>query len=245
MDRPPVHELSAVNGHSLRFKCRATSGCVFKRDQVHWFILSLNTIIDETDRHRGGSTAMFPHLRYTESHQGTACRSIRRRAKLSAAQSALHRAVDFNPLIIQKISDGKLRGHQLGRAEHTDAVLHQAIILRSSVDVFPANGSGSYAAVGLLPHDDDMRDVVRLQFFHEVCLDQRIRVALGDATTLQLRPVVPFCRSAVSIDCEWAELLQGVIASRQPQFRLRGKRSVECETVRLSMPTPSPLSAEM
>jgi hypothetical protein len=24
MDRPPVHELSAVNGHSLRFKCRAT-----------------------------------------------------------------------------------------------------------------------------------------------------------------------------------------------------------------------------
>jgi hypothetical protein len=26
MDRPPVHELSAVNCHSLRFKCRATSG---------------------------------------------------------------------------------------------------------------------------------------------------------------------------------------------------------------------------
>jgi len=26
MDRPPVHELSAVNGHSLRFKCRATPG---------------------------------------------------------------------------------------------------------------------------------------------------------------------------------------------------------------------------
>jgi hypothetical protein len=25
MDRPPVHELSAVNGHSLRFKCSATS----------------------------------------------------------------------------------------------------------------------------------------------------------------------------------------------------------------------------
>ena len=24
MDRPPVHELSAVNGHSLRFKYRAT-----------------------------------------------------------------------------------------------------------------------------------------------------------------------------------------------------------------------------
>src|SRR5271169_2924499 len=26
MDRPPVHELSAVNGHSLRFKYRATTG---------------------------------------------------------------------------------------------------------------------------------------------------------------------------------------------------------------------------
>ena len=26
MDRPPVHELSAVNGHSLRFKYRATAG---------------------------------------------------------------------------------------------------------------------------------------------------------------------------------------------------------------------------
>jgi hypothetical protein len=26
MDRPPVHELSAVNCHSLRFKCRATTG---------------------------------------------------------------------------------------------------------------------------------------------------------------------------------------------------------------------------
>jgi hypothetical protein len=25
MDRPPVHELSAVNCHSLRFKCRATT----------------------------------------------------------------------------------------------------------------------------------------------------------------------------------------------------------------------------
>ena len=25
MDRPPVHELSAVNGHSLRFKYRATT----------------------------------------------------------------------------------------------------------------------------------------------------------------------------------------------------------------------------
>ena len=25
MDRPPVHELSAVNGHSLRFKYRATA----------------------------------------------------------------------------------------------------------------------------------------------------------------------------------------------------------------------------
>src|SRR5208282_2133852 len=28
MDRPPVHELSAVNGHSLRFKYRATPGSV-------------------------------------------------------------------------------------------------------------------------------------------------------------------------------------------------------------------------
>ena len=26
MDRPPVHELSAVNGHSLRFKYRSTTG---------------------------------------------------------------------------------------------------------------------------------------------------------------------------------------------------------------------------
>jgi hypothetical protein len=25
MDRPPVHELSAVNGHCLRFKYRATT----------------------------------------------------------------------------------------------------------------------------------------------------------------------------------------------------------------------------
>ena len=28
MDRPPVHELSAVNGHSLRFKYRATASSV-------------------------------------------------------------------------------------------------------------------------------------------------------------------------------------------------------------------------
>ena len=28
MDRPPVHELSTVNGHCLRFKCRATPGCL-------------------------------------------------------------------------------------------------------------------------------------------------------------------------------------------------------------------------
>jgi len=141
---------------------------------------------------------MFPHLMYTESQQGTACRSIRRRAKLSAAQSALHRAIDFNPLITPKIRLGRLRVNQLGRAEHTDAVLHQAIMLLS-VDVFPANGSGSYAAVGLLPHDDDMRDFGLLQLFLEVCLDQRIRVGLDDDTAVASGKCVPAGSSGSSV----------------------------------------------
>ena len=33
MDRLPVHELSAVNGHSLRFKCRATAGAMISLSQ--------------------------------------------------------------------------------------------------------------------------------------------------------------------------------------------------------------------
>jgi hypothetical protein len=36
MDRPPVHELSAVNGHSLRFKYRATAVVHVDKD-VHQF----------------------------------------------------------------------------------------------------------------------------------------------------------------------------------------------------------------
>src|SRR5260221_11015650 len=36
MDRPPVHELSAVNGHSLRFKYRATAVSSLCANALDW-----------------------------------------------------------------------------------------------------------------------------------------------------------------------------------------------------------------
>jgi hypothetical protein len=40
MDRPPVHELSAVNGHSLRFKYRATLAAELKAEEIQPWLAS-------------------------------------------------------------------------------------------------------------------------------------------------------------------------------------------------------------
>ena len=50
MERPPVHELSAVNGHSLRFKCRATRRIVAEGHEVGnhtWDNPQLSKLSDE------------------------------------------------------------------------------------------------------------------------------------------------------------------------------------------------------